>query len=252
MIAEVREAIKWNPAIDMSEKTCNKCGEVKSLDQFQRTAANRDGLHRWCRSCVKTHSINTRLKNIEAEMLMSPDSPKKCGSCKEVKDLRDFHFGSSRCRKCTNTANSISRAKYPEKNKAYAARYHREHKQQRTEAARRHRAENKEWWKEVRKKYAKTEKGIMSSRNARHRRRAAVANGNVSTNDLVALKKKAKGRCYYCGEKCKSLTLDHIVPISKGGRHSLDNLVMSCQPCNRNKSDRDPAEYAKTKGMLLI
>lgn len=51
-------------------------------------------------------------------------------------------------------------------------------------------------------------------------------------------------RCQYCGKRGTAfdLTLDHIVPKSKGGRTVAENLVAACPPCNNRKSDRTPEE----------
>ncbi|HIK31649.1 MAG TPA: HNH endonuclease [Oscillatoriales cyanobacterium M59_W2019_021] len=43
--------------------------------------------------------------------------------------------------------------------------------------------------------------------------------------------------CQYCGSR-KHLTLDHVVPRSKGGTHTWDNVVTACSPCNARKGDR--------------
>ena len=53
-----------------------------------------------------------------------------------------------------------------------------------------------------------------------------------------------KFRCQYCGEKkpVGQLTLDHILPRSRGGDNSPVNIVTACVPCNNRKSDRTPAE----------
>ena len=53
-----------------------------------------------------------------------------------------------------------------------------------------------------------------------------------------------KFRCQYCGEKkpVGELTLDHILPRSRGGDNSPVNIVTACVPCNNRKSDRTPAE----------
>ncbi len=53
-----------------------------------------------------------------------------------------------------------------------------------------------------------------------------------------------KFRCQYCGEKkpASDLTLDHILPRSRGGDNSPVNIVTACVPCNNRKSDRTPAE----------
>jgi 5-methylcytosine-specific restriction endonuclease McrA len=42
--------------------------------------------------------------------------------------------------------------------------------------------------------------------------------------------------CAYCGKKAKP-TMDHIVPIAKGGTHSIENIVPACQSCNSSKND---------------
>ena len=47
--------------------------------------------------------------------------------------------------------------------------------------------------------------------------------------------------CQYCGTK-KDLTLDHVIPRSRGGRHTWDNVVTACSRCNSHKSDRTPKE----------
>jgi 5-methylcytosine-specific restriction endonuclease McrA len=47
-------------------------------------------------------------------------------------------------------------------------------------------------------------------------------------------------RCQYCGSD-RRLTVDHVVPRSKGGPHSWDNVVTSCAPCNTRKGDRTPS-----------
>jgi 5-methylcytosine-specific restriction endonuclease McrA len=53
-----------------------------------------------------------------------------------------------------------------------------------------------------------------------------------------------KFRCQYCGEKkvATELTLDHIVPRSRGGDNSPVNIVTACVACNNRKSNRTPAE----------
>jgi len=47
--------------------------------------------------------------------------------------------------------------------------------------------------------------------------------------------------CQYCGKR-SALTVDHVIPRSKGGSSSWENIVASCAPCNRRKADRLPAQ----------
>lgn len=55
-------------------------------------------------------------------------------------------------------------------------------------------------------------------------------------------------KCMYCGTTKAALTIDHIIPISKGGKTCFDNCVAACRPCNAWKDDRKPSEA----GMHLI
>lgn len=48
------------------------------------------------------------------------------------------------------------------------------------------------------------------------------------------------GRCVYCGAAATSL--DHVLPRSRGGEHTWDNVVSSCRRCNHIKADRTAAE----------
>ena len=52
--------------------------------------------------------------------------------------------------------------------------------------------------------------------------------------------------CVYCGNSNqKLLTLDHVIPQSKGGQDSWDNLVTACRQCNGEKADLTLEEYGK-------
>ena len=47
--------------------------------------------------------------------------------------------------------------------------------------------------------------------------------------------------CQYCGSRT-NLTVDHVIPRSKGGSSSWENIVASCAPCNRRKGDALPRQ----------
>lgn len=46
--------------------------------------------------------------------------------------------------------------------------------------------------------------------------------------------------CQYCGKKVseKKLTVDHVVPLSRGGRHEWENVVAACSSCNNRKGNK--------------
>src|SRR3954468_8657403 len=69
------------------------------------------------------------------------------------------------------------------------------------------------------------------------RRRVAVSRRAVMARD--------GGLCQYCGSRADSI--DHVVPRSRGGTHTWDNVVAACRPCNIRKRDR--LLHETTKGL---
>ena len=51
-----------------------------------------------------------------------------------------------------------------------------------------------------------------------------------------------KYRCQYCGKETRELTIDHVMPRHRGGKHVWENLVSACKPCNHHKAGRTPDE----------
>ena len=64
-------------------------------------------------------------------------------------------------------------------------------------------------------------------------RRAAFTRFNVFLRDGF--------RCQYCGAR-EELTFDHVIPRSRGGRTTWENVVAACSPCNLKKASRLPGE----------
>lgn len=58
-------------------------------------------------------------------------------------------------------------------------------------------------------------------------------------------KRRSEGRCFYCNTKVhpKELTMDHIVPIIRGGRSTKSNIVPACKNCNSTKKYLLPMEW---------
>jgi 5-methylcytosine-specific restriction endonuclease McrA len=48
--------------------------------------------------------------------------------------------------------------------------------------------------------------------------------------------------CQYCGHQAAGLTVDHVIPHSRGGQSVWENIVASCAPCNRKKGNKTPHE----------
>jgi 5-methylcytosine-specific restriction endonuclease McrA len=58
-------------------------------------------------------------------------------------------------------------------------------------------------------------------------------------------RKRAEGVCYFCNRKVapKELTIDHIVPVIRGGKSTKGNIVPACKDCNNKKKFLLPIEW---------
>ena len=63
----------------------------------------------------------------------------------------------------------------------------------------------------------------------------------IKRNELAPTKhnifRRDANTCQYCGSK-KDLTIDHVVPVSKGGKNTWTNMVTACHKCNNKKGDK--------------
>ena len=61
---------------------------------------------------------------------------------------------------------------------------------------------------------------------------------------------RTHGRCWFCGGKVARdmMTRDHLVPVTRGGTHEADNIVLACKPCNQAKGRHTVEEYRKIVG----
>lgn len=65
---------------------------------------------------------------------------------------------------------------------------------------------------------------------------------NVTRREIL---RRDQHRCQYCGAT-KHLTMDHVMPRSRGGEHSWTNVVAACKTCNHSKGNRTPEEAGMT------
>lgn len=187
--------------------------------------------------------------------MLSIITHKKCCKCKEIKTINLFHKDKSKkdglrytCIECRRIYNQEDKKMVSEQKKEY----YKENRKIIIEYAKTYRQKNKDRLNEEKKVYRTTPKGKVVGINASHRRRSLKGQGDVTTNQLLELKQTTK-QCYWCGTSLKNkvVHIDHYVPISKGGLHTLSNIVVSCAKCNLAKSAKSPEVFANSIGKLL-
>lgn len=129
--------------------------------------------------------------------------------------------------------------------------YYLKHKEERLASDRKYIEENRQLVRERQLKYQHSDKGRMVDKNCKHRRRTQEQNGPGITNQQWnELLREYNFRCAYCGIQT-NMTIDHVIPLSKGGKHSIENIVPACAGCNSHKCaslDWKPKIYKKVVG----
>lgn len=92
--------------------------------------------------------------------------------------------------------------------------------------------------------YDQTPRGKAAHVLKRHRRRHLEGGGCVTltADEIQIVITRFDGKCFKCKSPDDS-TLDHHVPLAKGGKLELSNVVILCRKCNGLKADLDPSEF---------
>ena len=80
-----------------------------------------------------------------------------------------------------------------------------------------------------------------SARRARHLHNPDSV--GVSYRDWQRTLRIAQGKCFYCGTQSATLQMEHVIPLARGGRHAIGNVVPACGPCNYSKNTRFVMEW---------
>lgn len=149
---------------------------------------------------------------------------KCCSMCGEVKPLADFTRRQAKCRPCHAVYNKQYRDAHRAKMNEYSNKYI-----------------SSEKGKATQKRYRETQKGRDAARMKEHRRRANLASNGVYEITDKDMRHLLAQPCAHCGAEGQHI--DHIIPIKRGGRHSIGNLQMLCQRCNSSKHKKTMTEW---------
>ena len=85
------------------------------------------------------------------------------------------------------------------------------------------------------------------ARVARRRQRRMAAVQHDLTDEQWTALKAAWGGCAYCGTTERPVQRDCVLPISRGGRYTLDNVAPACGPCNASKCNDEVTSWLRRK-----
>ena len=190
-------------------KTCTSCKQTYSLDNFHNDKTRKDGKFPQCRQCQKAQSRTYYQANKE----------KVKARAKDWKDKNPEKVQATRQRYI-----SVNREKNREYQREWAKQFRKNNP-----------LNHRRWPSSSEKLREWRNKNPEKTRAQKLRRRSRIKGLKDYQIRWKDLEKLLQGNCFYCGQKATQI--DHVIPVSRGGTHSIGNLVGACSRCNQTKSD---------------
>lgn len=184
----------------MTTKLCSKCRRVLPLSEFWRDKSVKSGLRSWCKTCIRDDTRN----RYRADLGIRQRTKKR---------LREWYAVSE----------NAERAK--KRNREWMREWRRTHLDETRERNRRWKIENRD-------------KRRAEQRRTNHRYRAKKRGAfTVGPVDPVVVYARDGGFCHICLKHVakKDATLDHLVPLSQNGSHTMENVALAHRVCNSRR-----------------
>ena len=193
-------------------KKCPQCGEVKSLNDFYVNNSRKDGHTAYCKLCIAINSHDYYLRNKD--------------KCKERIDR-----WVSENREYVRERGKKYRKDKPDIEFNKQKRYRERHKEQLYLKGKKYREEHKDYF--------------YNKHRERQSLKNGVSDGTVTLEAEQTLFELQDGKCAYCGcdLNINGKHLDHILPLSRGGQHSVSNVHWVCPKCNLSKGNKTEEEW---------
>lgn len=207
-------------------KRCSNCGETKPLAGYYRRSRSADGRQAECKVCAQKRGreryadpTTGRAEKMRQWEMAHPDRVRE-NAARYYQANREKVDSAVKEWRASNRArvNELAQARYranPEPHIARTARWLRENPERHAER--------------------------------QHQRRALTQSATSPEVLAAVIAELRQTPCAYCGSR-ERIEIDHIVPLSRGGKHEPGNLAPACKRCNTSKNNRLLDEWRPTVG----
>lgn len=197
-------------------KKCSKCLEWLEPICFAKCSNGKLGVNSVCKKCRNAKHIFRNIQRAKLAEEITNDS-RECKRCNKIKCLsQDFHLIKKR-----NYYNPIC-------------------KECKEKSHQKYRRQNKSLYVKASRKYQKANPEVGRYHTKLRKARKRGAEGLYTLQDWLNLKNKYNFSCLKCGQQEPNikLTVDHIIPLSRGGTNYITNIQPLCNICNSSKGTK--------------
>lgn len=212
-------------------KTCCTCKLNCELINFYNNNNTKDKLSNQCKSCSKNYRDLNKNKKYPSSTL----------------EYKRLYINNN-----LDHINKTRRIRYGKNITKYrkeSSLSHNKNRSKRLENQRKYYLNNKQYFSKKNKNYRKSNSVYISLQN-RKRKDLLKNYPIIKKQDISELLFRHNHKCYYCKIDVKvgfNLNMDHVIPLSRGGTHTIENLVPSCKLCNLRKGTKSIEEFLKDK-----
>lgn len=220
-------------SVPLGYKICRKCGIQKDVVEFSKCSANPDGIQRRCRECQRL----SKAKWDEANAQHRADY--KLAYNLEHRDEARKYTAEYRKNNYEKVKEYDRQRKKTDKFKEYLSNYHAKHY-----------IANKTHIVGKINEYQKNNPDKIRQYKKKNKALRRVVTENT-INDFTLIqwiecKVKFDHKCAYCGRETE-LEQEHVVPVTKGGMYTKNNIVPSCRACNGSKTNKHMEKWFKNQ-----
>lgn len=211
------------------QKTCSKCKQSFPLtfEFWNRLAKSNDGFQPRCKNCTSQYNRERYLRQ-QGETIARNNAYYHANKEWILPRQKEYTF------------------QHREHKSEVDKKWRLANKTRKRENAHRYHVENRERENARTRRWKKANPARVHALNSQRRARLLGAEGDGFTAEDRALQLRSqKGICWWCSKLMgNDVTDDHVIPLTKGGKHDPRNIVLCHSKCNCSKSDKLPQEWA--------
>ena len=242
----------------MDAKQCARCEELKPLTSFHKSKAGRDGYHYYCKACISTYQEEYRARKRAAKPPKPPRTAKVCRRCQIEKPVDEFPWLTKKgrqpylgawCHSCIKEyKDTLYRSTHPDRTPKVTSKtcaICEKHLPSTDFLLTLNTEDNLSF--DCRKCRLKQNKARWLAKNPyfcrQHTMKALARKKGLVVDDDVdyhAILERDGYTCHICGDPVPpdDVEFDHVIPLDRGGPHTMANIRVSHATCNRHKHNK--------------